>query len=244
VLSPSTNNHNVSNQTFSKESGKGHDPHSSYAEMPVLLGTSNPKSVDGADPQESLEILSNLADASSKIIELHDRDEVENFLNDFGEAELLLAEDKGVPVSSKCPLSPSPRDDEYLESRKRTRTYTRQVPCYQSTSQDMNVGSVYLVNNARKRTMVVHVAEGLENPETRAAMDAEIASFRTMGCVEDVLIGNVPKGANPVTARWVFAINNKENGTKRYKERLVAGGFEDNKKNRVTRDSPTAATSS
>jgi hypothetical protein len=91
----------------------------------------------------------------------------------------------------------------------------------------MNVRSVYLVNNTRKRTVVVYVA-GLEIPEMMAAMDAEIASYRTMGCVEDLLMGNVQKGAKTVTTRCVFAIKNKEDGTKRYKERLVARSFEDN----------------
>jgi Reverse transcriptase (RNA-dependent DNA polymerase) len=42
----------------------------------------------------------------------------------------------------------------------------------------------------------------------------------------------------------VFTIKTREDGTKRYKARLVAHGFEDNEKKNVTRDSPTASNSS
>jgi hypothetical protein len=86
--------------------------------------------------------------------------------------------------------------------------------------------------------------KGLQIPEMRAAMDSEIEAFRRMDCVQDVPMLEVPESANLVTTRWVFAIKTRENGSRRYKARLVARGFEDDERFNVTRDSPTAASSS
>jgi hypothetical protein len=103
---------------------------------------------------------------------------------------------------------------------------------------------VYLVDQSRKRTVILDVHEGLRMPAMREAMDREVASFRAMKCIETVPMQNVSRGSNLVTTRWVFTIKTKEDGTKRYKARLVARGFEDDERDKVTRDSPTAANSS
>jgi Reverse transcriptase (RNA-dependent DNA polymerase) len=169
---------------------------------------------------------------------------VEGPVNDPFDEEVAAPEDFAGPSSLKRPLSSTLMDDDVFGARKRTRTFVTQIPVYVPTDNGMTTQVVYLVNTARKRTLVVDVAEGLTMPEMRAAMDAEIASFRRMDCVEAVAMCEVPKGANLVTTRWVFTIKTKEDGTKRYKARLVARGFEDDEKRNVTRDSPTAATSS
>jgi Reverse transcriptase (RNA-dependent DNA polymerase) len=81
-------------------------------------------------------------------------------------------------------------------------------------------------------------------PEMKAGMDLKIASFHAMSCIEPIQMANVPPRANLVTTRWVFTIKTKEDGTKLYKARLVARGFEDNENENVTSDAPTAANSS
>jgi Reverse transcriptase (RNA-dependent DNA polymerase) len=101
-----------------------------------------------------------------------------------------------------------------------------------------------LANSARKRTVVVDYKDGAEFPDFKAAMDLEIASFRTHKCIEDVQRGALPKGANLISTRWVLTIKTKEGGTRRHKARLVARGFEDKERHHVTRDSPTASASS
>jgi hypothetical protein len=100
------------------------------------------------------------------------------------------------------------------------------------------------VNSARKRTVIVELEEGMRIPEMKRAMDSEIEYFRRMKCIETVQMKDVPKGANLVTSRWVLTIKAREDGFKRYKARLVARGFEDDEKARVTRDAPTASKSS
>jgi hypothetical protein len=153
----------------------------------------------------------------------------------------VFSEDEHTAV----PLLKRPRSPMLVETAqdgsKRARTY---VQCFAPTKDGTTVIPVYLVNQSRKRTVVVDVHEGLLMPEMRAAMDREVASFRAMECIETVPMQDVGRGSNLVTTRWVFTIKTKEDWTKRYKARLVARGFEDDERDRVTRDSPTAANSS
>jgi Reverse transcriptase (RNA-dependent DNA polymerase) len=130
------------------------------------------------------------------------------------------------------------------DSRKRTRRFLTCVNCFVPMPNGVGISSIYLVNYSRKRTVVVDISKGLEMPEMRAEMDRGIASFHNMDCIDTVNMAKVPRGANLVTSRWVFTIKTKEDGTRRYKARLVARGFEDDEKANVTRDSPTAANSS
>jgi hypothetical protein len=73
----------------------------------------------------------------------------------------------------------------------------------------MTVHVVYLVNQARKRAVIVDVAEGLSIPEMKAAMDQEMAAFQSNGCIETVAMVDVPKGGNMVTTRLGFYDKNK-----------------------------------
>jgi Reverse transcriptase (RNA-dependent DNA polymerase) len=104
--------------------------------------------------------------------------------------------------------------------------------------------SVMLVNTARNITVIVYYKEGSAIPGPNIAMDTEISSFRTLRCIEDVAYADLPKGANMVSTRWVLTIKTTEDGSRKYKARLVARGFEDRERDHVTRDSPTASTSS
>jgi hypothetical protein len=126
----------------------------------------------------------------------------------------------------------------------RLQTLAAKVFCYAPTPNGSVVHPIYSVNQAQNRTVIVDVEEGLQMPKVRAAMDCEVESFRRMKCIENFAMKDIPTGANLVTTRWVFTIKTREDGTKRYKARLVARGFEDDEKHRVTTDSPTAASAS
>jgi hypothetical protein len=91
---------------------------------------------------------------------------------------------------------------------------------------------------------VVDAEEALKIPAMRVAMDKEVASFHAIKCIDEADISDVANGLSLVTTRLVLTIKTKEDGMKRYKARLAARGFEDNRKPNVTRGSLTAANSS
>jgi hypothetical protein len=101
-----------------------------------------------------------------------------------------------------------------------------------------------LVNSQRKRTTVVDIKDGEVLPEFQKAMDMEVNAFKTLRCVQEVQTHELVPHANLVSTRWVLTIKTKEGGSKRYKARLVARGFEDDERFKVTRASPTASSSS
>jgi Reverse transcriptase (RNA-dependent DNA polymerase) len=113
--------------------------------------------------------------------------------------------------------------------------------CYTANRSGVWCIPVYLVNTARKRTVVVDVKDGATVPEFQVAMKKEIESFRNLRCIEDVPLTKLASNANLISTRWVLTVKTREDGTKRYKARLVARGFEDVERNSVTRDSPTAS---
>jgi Reverse transcriptase (RNA-dependent DNA polymerase) len=144
-------------------------------------------------------------------------------------------------TSRKRPLDQE-LDDAVLpprEKRKRVFLYD-----YAPSPTGTKIVPIMLVNSARKRTTVVDAKEGAMLPEFNAAMDEEITAFRTMKCIENVLVRDLANTANIVTTRWVPTIKTKEDGSRRYKARLIARGFEDDERLKVTRDSPTASSSS
>jgi hypothetical protein len=154
-----------------------------------------------------------------------------------------LVDPEDFPHSARkrpWPLSDDNGEDTADEKFKKSRTY---VHCFLPSSCGTVVAPTFLVNTARKRTVIVDVEDDLRMPQMRNVMDQEINSFKRMACIETVLMADLPRLANLVTTRRVFAIKTKEDGSKRYKARLVARGFEDDEKGTVTRDSPTASTS-
>jgi hypothetical protein len=82
----------------------------------------------------------------------------------------------------KRPRSPLPEIDE-LNSNKRALSF---VYCFAPTPLGTTIKSIYLVNQARKRTVIVEVAAGLEMPEMREAIDREITSFCQRKCIDSI----------------------------------------------------------
>lgn len=103
---------------------------------------------------------------------------------------------------------------------------------------------INLVNESRKRTVVVDFAEGCAAPEFQEAMRAEVESFYKNDCVKERLLQDVVGNGNLISTRWVLTIKTREDGTKRHKARLVARGFEDDEKRNVSKGSPVASTPS
>jgi hypothetical protein len=72
-------------------------------------------------------------------------------------------------------------------------------------------------------------------------MEDEIASFKRLDCYEEVSSDMVSANANIISTRSVISKTMNDDGTWRSKARLVARGYEDKEKNRVSSDSPVAS---
>jgi hypothetical protein len=72
-------------------------------------------------------------------------------------------------------------------------------------------------------------------------MEDEIASFKRFDCYEEVSIDMVSANANIISTRWVISKKMNDDGTWQSKERLMARGYEDKEKDRVSPDSPVAS---
>jgi hypothetical protein len=72
-------------------------------------------------------------------------------------------------------------------------------------------------------------------------MEDEIASFKQFDCYEEVSADMVSANANIISTRWVISKKMNDDGTWRSKARLVARGYEDKEKDRVSSDSPVAS---
>jgi hypothetical protein len=66
-------------------------------------------------------------------------------------------------------------------------------------------------------------------------------SFKRFDCYELVSSDMVSVHANIISTRWVISKNMNDDGTWRSKARLVARGYEDKEKHRVSSDSPVAS---
>jgi hypothetical protein len=137
-------------------------------------------------------------------------------------ADDLSDDDVPDPVTRKRSGSSLRGFDEDKIKKQRTHVY-----CFCPSPTGTEVRAVYLVNNDRKRTVIVDLDEGMRMPEMKRAMDSDVESFRRLKCIEPVKMQDVPKGENLVTTRWVLTIKTKEDGSERHKARLVARGFED-----------------
>jgi Reverse transcriptase (RNA-dependent DNA polymerase) len=78
-------------------------------------------------------------------------------------------------------------------------------------------------------------------PSALQAMEDEIASFKRFDCYEEVSADMVSANANNISTRWVISKKMNDDGTWRSKARLVARGYEDRAKDRVSSDSPVAS---
>jgi hypothetical protein len=88
----------------------------------------------------------------------------------------------------------------------------------------------------------VDIKDGEVLPEFQQAMDIEVNAFKTLRCIQEVPTHELV--LNIISTRWVLTIRTKEDGSKRYKARSVARGFEDDERFRVARASPTTSSSS
>jgi hypothetical protein len=72
-------------------------------------------------------------------------------------------------------------------------------------------------------------------------MEDEIASFKRFDCYKEVSSDMVSANANIISTRWVISKKMNDDGTWRSKAMLVARGYEDKEKDRVSSDSPFAS---
>jgi hypothetical protein len=82
--------------------------------------------------------------------------------------------------------------------------------------------------------------EAKNDPCYLQAMDDKIASFKRFGCYEKVSSDIVSANAKIISTRWVISKMMNDEGTWRLKARLVARGYEDKEKDRMSSDSPVA----
>ena len=97
----------------------------------------------------------------------------------------------------------------------------------------------YLQDDGRSREVNIVVVEGkyaipntfkqaMNTPERdqwRAAIEAELASFKSRSAYNEVLRIKVPRSANVITGRWVFQVKKEPDGSERFKARLVVHGY-------------------
>jgi hypothetical protein len=82
--------------------------------------------------------------------------------------------------------------------------------------------------------------EAKNDPSSLQVMEDEIASFKRFDCYEGVSSDMVSVNANIISSRWVISKKKIDDSTWRSKARLVARGYEDKEKDRVSSDSPVS----
>jgi Reverse transcriptase (RNA-dependent DNA polymerase) len=100
---------------------------------------------------------------------------------------------------------------------------------------------VYLSHQKKNRVVLLSYDEAQNDPSYLQAMEDEIASFERFDCYEEVSFDLVSANANIISTRWVISKKMNDDGTWRSKARLVARGYEDKEKDRVSSDSPVAS---
>jgi Reverse transcriptase (RNA-dependent DNA polymerase) len=93
----------------------------------------------------------------------------------------------------------------------------------------------------QKKKIVVLLSYGQDDPSSLQAMEDEIALFKRFDCYEEVSSDIVSSYANMTSTRWVISKNRNDDGTWRSKARLVARGYEDKEKDRVSSYFPVAS---
>jgi Reverse transcriptase (RNA-dependent DNA polymerase) len=105
----------------------------------------------------------------------------------------------------------------------------------------MSTQTVYLSHQKKKRVVLLSYDEAKDNPSALQAMEDEIALFKRFDCYEEVSSDMVSVNANIISTRWVISKKMNDDGTWRSKARLVARGYEDKEKDRVSSDSPASS---
>jgi hypothetical protein len=100
---------------------------------------------------------------------------------------------------------------------------------------------VYLAHQKKKIVVLLSYDEAKNDPSALQEMEDEIASFKSFDCYEEVSADMVSANANIISTRWVFSKKMNDDGTWRSKARLVARGYKDKDKDRVSSDSPVSS---
>jgi hypothetical protein len=83
--------------------------------------------------------------------------------------------------------------------------------------------------------------EAKNDSSSLQAMEDEITSFKHFDCYEEVSSNIVSANANIISTRWVISKKMNDDGTWRSNARLVAHGYENKEKDRVSSGSPVAS---
>jgi hypothetical protein len=104
----------------------------------------------------------------------------------------------------------------------------------------MSTQTVYLSHQKKKRVVLFSCDEAKNDPGSLQAMEDEIPSFKRFDCYEEVPSDMVSDDVNIISTRWVISKKMNDDGTWRSKARIVARGYEDKEKDRVSSNSPVA----
>jgi hypothetical protein len=102
----------------------------------------------------------------------------------------------------------------------------------------MSTQTEYLSHQKKKRVVLLTYDEAKNEHDSLQAMEDEIASFKRFDCYEEISADMVSANANTISTHWVISETMSDDGTWRSKERVVARGYEDKEKDRVSSDSP------
>jgi hypothetical protein len=115
------------------------------------------------------------------------------------------------------------------------------VDVFRAEQGGMFTQAVYLSHQKKKRVVLLRYDEAKNDPSALQAMEDETASFMRFDCYEEVSSDMVSVNANTISTCRVISKEMNDDGTWRSKARLVARGYEDKEKDRVSSDSPVAS---
>jgi hypothetical protein len=115
------------------------------------------------------------------------------------------------------------------------------VDVFRAERGGMSIQTVYQSHQKKNRVALLSYDDTKNDPISLRAMEDEIASFKRLDFYEEVSSDMVSANANIISTRWVISKTMNDDGIRRSKERLVARGYEDKEKDRVSSDSPVAS---
>jgi Reverse transcriptase (RNA-dependent DNA polymerase) len=115
------------------------------------------------------------------------------------------------------------------------------VDVFRADRGGMSTKTVHLSHQKKKRVVLLSYDDAKNDPSSLQAMEDEIASFKRFECYEEVSSDMVSANVNIISIRWVISKNMNDDCAWRSKARLVARGYEDKDKERVSSDSLVAS---
>jgi Reverse transcriptase (RNA-dependent DNA polymerase) len=115
------------------------------------------------------------------------------------------------------------------------------VDVFRAERGGMSTQIVNLSHQKKKRVVRLSYDEAKNDFSALQAMEDGIASFKRFDCYEEVSADIVSANANIISTRLVTSKKMNDDGTWRSKARLVARGYEDKEKDRVSSDSIVAS---